>query len=55
MHHKVNPNYLNDIAAALFNTAFHIGEFVGPVGGSLLVEKIGFKNTCSIVGWIMGV
>ena len=42
MHHKVLPNYLNDIAAALFNTAFHIGEIVGPIGESLLIEKIGF-------------
>ena len=42
MYPKVNPNYLNDISAALWNSAFHIGEIVGPIFGALLVEKIGF-------------
>jgi len=34
--------YLNDIASALWNTSYHLGEVFGPILGGYLVEIIGF-------------
>ena len=37
MYPNYLQNHLNDIASALWNTSFFIGEIVGIIGGSFLV------------------
>lgn len=42
------PNTLNDILVALFNTFFSLGLTVGPLGGSYLTIATDFRFTCDV-------
>lgn len=50
---KYNKNHIIDVTSALSNTAFHLGDAIGPVLGSYLVDVIGFEKTNSLFGWII--
>jgi MFS family permease len=46
-------NHLNDVASALWNASFFLGEIIGPVFGSYSIEKYGFLIINTIAGFII--
>ena len=43
---------VNDLSSGLFNSFLGFAQFIAPVYGSVMVEAIGFRLTCDVVGLI---
>ena len=43
---------VNDLSSGLFNSFLGFAQFIAPVYGSVMVEAVGFRLTCDVVGLI---
>ncbi len=53
MYPDENQEILGDIASALYNTSYAVGEFIGPLLGGILCEYISFPRAASLFGLIV--
>jgi MFS family permease len=44
---------IGDISSALFNSAFSLGAFIGPLIGGVLTDLLHFENASSLLGLIL--
>ncbi|EGR27519.1 major facilitator superfamily protein, putative [Ichthyophthirius multifiliis] len=50
MYPDENQEIMGDIASALYNTSYAVGEFIGPLLGGILCEYISFPRAASLFG-----
>ena len=50
--HPGQERKVNDLSSGLFNSFLGFAQFIAPVYGSFMVEAVGFRVTCDIVGLI---
>ena len=50
MYPEENTEIIGDIASALYNTSYAVGEFIGPLLGGVLADYFSFPRGASIFG-----
>ena len=53
MYPDENEEIMGDIASALYNTSYAVGEFIGPLLGGILCEYLSFPRAASLFGLLV--